>query len=399
MIDANRTPKTHGKVGIESKNGRLRLHLPRSWYGGQNRYLSLLLDDTPENRIIAETKATQITADYKLGQFDPTLERYKPKTHLTLVPASQSKANTIDWLDLWDKYVDSRGNVSPCTLRSTYKPVERKLRNLPSSIDKMDGASVRDYLLKHHTPEMVRRFLLHINACCKWAIKSGFLTVNPYADIVSTVKAAKAAKNGDASKEFVVHPFTREERDLIIAAFEDNRFVPKYANKNCKHSHYAPYVKFLFFTGCRPSEAIGLQWKHIKDDRLLFQQAVVYAGKPVQKTGLKTQNFRYFPINNQLAALLTSIKTDNTKPDDFVFPSPTGKYIDVSNFATRVWKPVLKGLKLEYRNPYQTRHTFITLCLESGIDAKDVAKWVGNSPEIIYKHYASAKQNLEVPEL
>jgi integrase len=27
--------------------------------------------------------------------------------------------------------------------------------------------------------------------------------------------------------------------------------------------YYTPYVKFLFFTGCRPSEAIALKWKHI----------------------------------------------------------------------------------------------------------------------------------------
>jgi integrase len=60
---------------------------------------------------------------------------------------------------------------------------------------------------------------------------------------------------------------------------------------------------------------------------------------------------------------------------------------------------VREGKVSEYRNPYQTRHTFITLCLESDIDAKDVAKWVGNSPEIVYRHYAGNKRDLQVPEL
>jgi integrase len=53
----------------------------------------------------------------------------------------------------------------------------------------------------------------------------------------------------------------------------------------------------------------------------------------------------------------------------------------------------------EYRRPYQCRHTFFTLCLEADIDAKDVAKWVGNSPEVIYRHYAGKKRDLQVPEL
>lgn len=48
--------------------------------------------------------------------------------------------------------------------------------------------------------------------------------------------------------------------------------------------------------------------------------------------------------------------------------------------------------------PYQTRHTFITLALDNGLDAKDVARLVGNSPEIIYRHYAGNKQELFVPE-
>jgi len=60
---------------------------------------------------------------------------------------------------------------------------------------------------------------------------------------------------------------------------------------------------------------------------------------------------------------------------------------------------VKQGVVSEYRKPYQCRHTFITLCLEADIDAKDVGRWVGNSPEIIYKHYAGNKRNLQVPEL
>ena len=64
-----------------------------------------------------------------------------------------------------------------------------------------------------------------------------------------------------------ITPFMREERDLIIEAFA----------KHPHYRYYTAYVRFCFFTGCRPSEAIGLQWKHIDSDngvvdldRLLF---------------------------------------------------------------------------------------------------------------------------------
>ncbi|MHC5826952.1 MAG: site-specific integrase, partial [Nostoc sp.] len=65
---------------------------------------------------------------------------------------------------------------------------------------------------------------------------------------------------------------------------------------------------------------------------------------------------------------------------------------------------VIQGLleagKIErYRCPYNTRHTFITLMLAEGLTVSTVAKLVGNSPEIILKHYAGNTVPLNLPEL
>ena len=44
-----------------------------------------------------------------------------------------------------------------------------------------------------------------------------------------------------------------------------------------KYFCYAPFVEFLFLTGRRTSEAIGLMWKHINPDcsKITFSEAVV----------------------------------------------------------------------------------------------------------------------------
>lgn len=69
------------------------------------------------------------------------------------------------------------------------------------------------------------------------------------------------------------------------------------------------------------------------------------------------------------------------------------------NRRKRGWKAVLEILDgIEYRKFYQTRHTFITMALKNGVDVKDVAKMVGNSPEIIYRHYAGQSRELFLPE-
>ncbi|MGB3636119.1 MAG: hypothetical protein WBA39_00790 [Rivularia sp. (in: cyanobacteria)] len=106
---------------------------------------------------------------------------------------------------------------------------------------------------------------------------------------------------------------------------------------------------------------------------------------------------RVFPINNRLATLLKSIKAacDDAK----VFPSLEGRWIDIHNFTARGWKATLRELDgIEYRKLYQTRHTFITLALKNGMDVKDVATLVGNSPEIIYRHYVGQSREIVVPD-
>jgi hypothetical protein len=37
--------------------------------------------------------------------------------------------------------------------------------------------------------------------------------------------------------------------------------------------------------------------------------------------------------------------------------------------------------------PYNCRDTFITIQIERGMTSDIVARWVGNSPEVIRKHY------------
>ena len=144
-----------------------------------------------------------------------------------------------------------------------------------------------------------------------------------------------------------------------------------------------------------------MQWKHISlDFRFIsFEQAVVESENgQVRKEGLKTQERRKFPCNPKMQEFLREIKPEDASPEALIFPSPQGKWIDSSNFRNRVWLPILTKLGVKYRKPYQARHTFITLALEHALDAKDVARLVGNSPEVIYRHYVGNKRELFVPE-
>ncbi len=382
-----------GTVSVIASNNRLQL---RFRYAGKRHYISLGLPDSQANRKKAEQQATQIELDILSGHFDETLQRYKPQSALSTASPDITPKVTPNLDELWEKFMEyKRPQCSPSTMHNQYRVFSNYLKKLPT-YDLEQTAQIRDHILETIPLISAKRFIVRLSACCRWAMESGWLDKDPFADMASQIKLPKAMSD-DGLKD--ICPFTAEERDRVLTALLNNEGCNKYAR--VKYSHYYPIAFFLFHTGSRFSEAIALQWKHISEDYrfIMFEQAVVESSRgQVCKSGLKTQERRRFPCNAKMQSFLESIKPQECSPESLVFPSPGGKWIRSNNFRNRVWKPVLEHLELNYRKPYQTRHTFITLALEHGLDAKDVARLVGNSPEIIYKHYAGNKRDLFVPE-
>lgn len=379
-----------GSVGIESFQGRLRLRLPRQVYGGKQKYLTLGLDDTKGNRKIAEAKAKQIESDIVYERFDPTLANYRPQTYLTIVETDKP---AITLSKLWDKYTEYRKpQIAETTLRIQYAAVRSHIAKLPTK-DLNDAIKIRDFLVANLTNDSARRTLTQISACCEWACEVSIIANNPFHGMAKKIKVVK-------NEEDVIDPFTAEERDIIIAAFEQHSY----------YCYYAPFVKFLFMTGCRTGEAVGLKWKHILSDCKIINFCESVSTQLKIRKDCKTHKSRKFPCNASLQALLQSMKPENCDPESLVFPSKRGGVIRSGHFIDSAWKGrsdrgngivmqlAKEGKISRYRTQYNTRHTFVTQCLEAGVTVVQIAKWVGNSPEIIMKHYAGTTRQIQVPE-
>jgi integrase len=394
----SKTPKgraSKGSVSIISSNNRLQLQFQ---HAGKRHYLSMGLPDTKDARKVAEMRAREIELDILCDNFDSTLQKYKPQSALsTVAPDIELKVVKAPSLDeLWRKFVEyKQPQCSANTMHFVYGHFTTYMEKLPTH-ELSKAAEIRDFSLKTFPLDSCKRFITRLSACCKWAIESGLITTNPFQGMASQIKVPKS-QSKDEDED--IDPFTTEEREAILKAMLEDTFRPKHSG--FRHSFYYPYIKFLFMSGCRPSEAIALQWKHVsKDFRMVrFEQAVIETAQGrMLREGLKTQERRRFPCNEQLQDFLKSIKPENCDPEALIFPGYRGGYLDYKSFRKSVWKAVLSGLNIEYRKPYQTRHTFITMALEHGLDAKDVARLVGNSPEVIYRHYAGNKRDLMVPE-
>lgn len=368
----------NGTVAIEAKEGRLRIRLPRALFEGKQKYVSLLMDDTPQNRQKALKVVRAIERDVAYGDFDKSLERYRSRNPVTLTLVDPRKTLSAIYTEYVNYKLLIKPNTSPCTVRTVYNQTKNCLSRCPYSRPD-DAQKIKEWCLRegnHGTPmsaDSTKRFLVQLGAACKHGLKTGTVLSNPFLAMAEDLGGTNK-KDDDES----IQPFSKREKDMIIEAFSKCRYYRK----------YTPFIKFLFLTGCRPSEAAALQAKHIGPNIITFEQAIVpTTGKAtVLKEGLKRQKARTFPMNEQLRTLMEEI-TKGKKDEAFLFLGARGKYLDVSNFSQRGWKKTLEKLPIKSRNLYQTRHTAITMMVEADVPIAQVAKWVGNSSEIIMRHY------------
>ncbi|WP_250123640.1 tyrosine-type recombinase/integrase [Chroococcidiopsis sp. CCMEE 29] len=379
-----------GTVGVESYRGKLRLRMPRTLFGGKQKYVYTRLDDDNEGWHEAYSRAMRIESDIRKGVFDFSLKTYQPRRPELTILTSQR----LTLLELWDKYSEyRRSQVAETTFKVNYQLRYRNaIAELPTQ-RLQDAILIRDYLLRNKTAATAKQLLVQFNACCNWAVKSQLIKENPFSGMASDLRVIRS------SREDSIHPFTPAERDAIIQAFEEH---PHY-------QHYTPFVKFLFWTGCRTSEAVGLRWGDVNQGCTLITFSSVIS-KNTRK-GTKTGKSRKFPCNQQLQSLLQSVRPSKPEPDSLVFPNPIGNPINPAVFLHNAWSgdeskgkigivtQLVKEGKVErYRPQYNTRHTFITMTLEMGVSPTQVGRWVGTSTETISRHYAGVIRQLQVPE-
>lgn len=75
--------------------------------------------------------------------------------------------------------------------------------------------------------------------------------------------------------------------------------------------------------------------------------------------------------------------------------------INHNSFRGGAYKTILNKLGIEYRNPYQTHHTFITIMANhSDLKLHQIAQICGTSINVIENHYLGKVVNIpSLPEL
>lgn len=359
-----------GAVVIRVVKGRLRL----VWsFGGQRYFFSLELTDTKANRAIAEMKARQIERDIANDLFDPTLEKYRA--------VYQKRTQGFSATEIFGKYMDYKAKTLRKRSLEKYQHTLTYLQQYFKSdgVTEAKAEAFREWLSCRMESVTLKERISLLKSAWGWAIEKQLVNQNPWVEVLRQVKVVPKQRP---------KPFSKEERQRIIAAFRQNRY----------YSYYADFVEFLLSTGCRPGEACALRWKHLTDDYKLAWIGEAYSRGELGST--KTSEARFLRLTDRLKELLRARHLPEAQADDLVFPSAQGGYIDDHNFRNRAWKTILNSLEIDYRKPYTMRHTFTSGALEAGLSPAVVASLTGHTIETLYRHYAGNILGLvDLPEL
>lgn len=327
-------------------------------HNGQRYRKSLKLDNTPANRKLAETKVIP-TLQYKVisGEFFsnsnnkiPTVDEYMKKS-FELQRGNRSRAVQYDYDKKYHKHI---------------KPIfgDTKINKLDShTITLWQNTLLNENNLKVKTVKQIRGLLytMYEDALKE---KEPVVVKNPVIGAAQLRKEVIIDENNiNANVDEPIKPFTLEEIESILG----NSVTLQMRN----------FFALLFMTGVRLGEAISLTWEKID-----FKNKEILINRKVRRGefGLpKYKSIRKVPILDSLLPYLKHQLTLTGERNGFVFLNQKGNHFwDASKVRENYWKKTLEMNNISYRNPHQTRHTFISTLISAGEDINYVSKIAGH---------------------
>ena len=339
-IKSHRSPK--GSVSTDNHNGRIRL---RFTYQGKRYTIQLSCAYSDFYLVAVKSIAKTIEQDIKSGTLDVTIASYHKLLEGMYLTGPEKQERTPGVLlhktfQLWLEFKIERREITT-DIPTFYSMTSRMLKRWGL----VALSQVESKLLKEDmAPSTFNDRLSTLKSFFTWAEKNRLLNYNP----VEECKRRKRKRGKDPKRK----PFSIEELRLILEAVETDKFCP--LASQYKHSHYAPFLKFMIYTGVRNAEAVGLTVDRVdfKNRVITIDQAFArtskgtHAGARIMKD-TKTGNSRYLPMPEELRLLLEPM-CNGKESTQFVFLSPKGLPIDDRMFQRRVFRPVLSAPQLWY---------------------------------------------------
>ena len=322
----------------------------------------------------AERIAEQVNGALTAGTYNPD----EP----TPLPCDEALRG---WLE------DHEPTLKPSTWRSARGLIETHLapwfgdRDLRSITEDDMLAFARAKLEAGLAVNTIRNALSTLRRVCTLAVRRGDLQRNPASRIGELLRRIDRAQATEVEE---VETWSREEVEVILATA--HRADPG----------LAPLLAFLFGTGCRRGEALGLQWGDLDftAGTATIRRSVSGRDVTTPKSG-RSRRVSLPPglvdelrrLRAQRAAEALAKRWRELPP--WVFCSRVGTYLDPGRVSHR-WGRVRRHAARHGVRPlrlHAARHTWATLALQSGKSLRWVARQLGHAdPALTLRVYAHA---------
>lgn len=280
--------------------------------------------------------------------------------------------------------------------RRVYSVAARRLKEaFPGPVSALKPLDVKRYLTSFErqgrAATSVQIELAVLKMILSHAVLVGDIDVSPAAEVHKSRGLPQKKREA----------LTEEQEAIVKAAGEDQT------------AHWWLFGYLLMYTGLRRGEALALTYQDIdrKANVIHITKKISYAtGKPVVDDFLKSENgLRKVPLLPPLAKVLPKDRIG------LVFPGDDGGPMSAYEIQ-RNWRAYCRdvGLNRVQRDdagkvieefpitPHCFRHSYATICYEAGLDPRQAAEILGDTPEVlerVYTHLRSARRQTAAEKL
>lgn len=339
---------------------------------------------------MADSLAAVALAMVQRGDGVPPDEELRLAVRWAVVPANKGadvpaelKA-AYDWLSTSDRPVTDLNR--PEVFRDVQYRLSFRLDGVPAAGDTF------------------RRRRRALNTALEYAVDAGILDENP----LQRARMKRLGANDRVDPRVLVNAV--QGRQLLTAV----SYVGSWHRKRGRR--LVAFYAVMYYAALRPAEAVGLRLSDcylpeppedgsgapwgtltLRETRPVSGKQWTDSGERHDRRGLKAREAtedRPVPIPPVLVSVLRDhIRTHGTAKDGRLFSNERGDVVGTSSYW-RVWEearafalpPERVDSPLAGR-PYDLRHACITRWLNAGVPIAEVARRVGNSPEVIHRRY------------
>lgn len=274
-------------------------------------------------------------------------------------PDSRSPTTVADAWSLWLAYRSAGTRPLRASTLADYESIYRAHIGpaLGSArLDELDGLAIARFVIEKTAAgvgaKRLSNVLVPLRACLRWHHRMGALAADPSPWFDTAAPAAD------------------ERRILTIAEVE--RLIAALP------AEHRPFVAFAAYVGTRAGEQRALTWADVDlESGLARIDKTFYRGRLQHST--KSGYDRTVPLPPHIVSMLAEWRADCPPSSwDGVFPSRSGRPLDLDIFRARVFKPAIVAAHLPAELRFHDlRHTAASLLLQSGATVRDVMEICG----------------------